>query len=80
MREALAYLIGQTLRNRLARQLGRVRSPRYAIAMLVGVAYFWFAFLRPYSSSSTSGAPDARVSGGVSTALTSFLGVSLATP
>jgi Putative ABC exporter len=78
MRDALAYLIGQSLRNRLARQLSRVRSPRYAIAMLVGLAYFWFAFLHPYSSSTTTGSPGAPVTGGVSTALTSFLGVSLA--
>ena len=35
----LWYLISRTTVNRLIRQLKRVRSPRYAVAMLVGVLF-----------------------------------------
>ncbi len=38
---ALAYLLLNTWRNRLQSMVRRLRSPRYAIGMLVGVAYFW---------------------------------------
>lgn len=39
-RGALAFLLIRSIRNRLGRQLRRVRSPRYAIALLAGLAYF----------------------------------------
>jgi ABC-2 type transport system permease protein len=38
------YFIGCTTRNRLRRQLRRLRSPRYAVAALAGLAYFFFLF------------------------------------
>jgi hypothetical protein len=41
---ALAFLIVRTTRNRLARQAARLKSPRYALAVLIGLAYFWFFF------------------------------------
>lgn len=31
-------------RNRLRRQIARLRSPRYAIALVIGIAYFYFIF------------------------------------
>jgi hypothetical protein len=37
-----AYFISRTLFNKTRRQLRRMRSPRYAIAALVGVLYFVF--------------------------------------
>lgn len=44
---ALVYLTGATLRNRTAGALRRLRSPRYAAAIVLGVLYLWFALLRP---------------------------------
>ena len=44
---ALGYLIARTLKNRVGRQLARVKSPRYALALLLGLAYLWLVFLRP---------------------------------
>jgi hypothetical protein len=43
---ALGYLIGRTIWNRIARQIARVRTPRYAIAFVVGGLYLWFFLLR----------------------------------
>ncbi|MBA2457562.1 MAG: hypothetical protein H0V43_01250, partial [Gemmatimonadales bacterium] len=49
MIETFAYLIGRSARNRLARQLRRLRQPRYSVALAAGLAYIWFiiAFQRP---------------------------------
>ncbi|HEX6307224.1 MAG TPA: putative ABC exporter domain-containing protein [Longimicrobiales bacterium] len=44
MTRHFAYLIACDVRNRLRRQLSRMRSPRYAIAALAGVLYFFFIF------------------------------------
>ncbi len=38
---ALAYLASCSTRNRLARQLRRLRTPRYFIAVLLGLLYIW---------------------------------------
>lgn len=40
----LLFLIRAEARNRLRRQASRLRNPRYALALLVGFAYFFFAF------------------------------------
>ena len=53
---ALAYLIVRTTRNRVAKQVSRVRNPRYALALLFGIGYFYLVFLRPRSSSTGAGA------------------------
>lgn len=53
---ALAYLIVRTTRNRVAKQVSRVRNPRYAVALLFGVGYFYLVFLRPGGSSPRTGA------------------------
>jgi len=45
--DAFVYLTRTTLRNRFASQLRRLRNPRYAIALLLGVGYFWLILLRP---------------------------------
>jgi ABC-2 type transport system permease protein len=44
---AFVYLSARTLRNRARVQLRRMRSPRQAIALVVGVAYFWYFLVRP---------------------------------
>lgn len=41
MRNALGYLAVHSMRNRIARQVRRLRHPRYAVALLLGVAYLW---------------------------------------
>jgi hypothetical protein len=51
-RGALTFLIVRSIRNRFARQLARIRRPRYALAAIVGIGYFWLLFGRP------GGAPD----------------------
>ncbi|HEX2168335.1 MAG TPA: putative ABC exporter domain-containing protein, partial [Longimicrobiales bacterium] len=44
MNRHFAWFIARTLRNKLVRQARRLRSPRYAIAALVGLLYFFFIF------------------------------------
>jgi ABC-2 type transport system permease protein len=44
---ALAWLIWTTTRNRWVAQLQRVRNPRYAVALAVGILYFWWFLFRP---------------------------------
>ena len=47
MTAALWYLLSSSVRNRLRRQAARLRNPRYALAFIAGLAYFWMVFLRP---------------------------------
>lgn len=44
MTRHFVYFIGCDVRNRVLRQGRRLRSPRYAVAALVGVLYFFFIF------------------------------------
>jgi len=46
---AFAYLTLTGARNRFGRQLRRLRSPRYVVALLFAVAYFGFIFANPSS-------------------------------
>jgi hypothetical protein len=41
MMGAFAYLLFNSTRNRLLSQLRRLRTPRYAIGFVLGIAYFW---------------------------------------
>ena len=41
MKTALGYLALRSTRNRIARQVRRLRTPRYAVALLLGLAYLW---------------------------------------
>jgi ABC-2 type transport system permease protein len=43
---ALFYLYGRSTLNRLTTQLARLRSPRYLLALLLGVGYFYLAIGR----------------------------------
>lgn len=47
MIDALLYLTRNSLRNRFALQARRLRQPRYALALVLGAAYFWLILLRP---------------------------------
>ncbi|MEP6574000.1 MAG: putative ABC exporter domain-containing protein [Gemmatimonadota bacterium] len=57
---AVAYLAVRSARNRLIVQLGRLRSPRYLFALILGGTYIGFAFfgshrnstLRPFAAGS----------------------------
>ncbi len=42
----LGYLAARSTRNRLVRQLRRLRTPRYALALLMGLAYLWYIGIR----------------------------------
>lgn len=66
---ALAFLIARTTRNRMARQLGRLRKPRYAIAAGAGLLYFWGVFGR--SGTGPAGpTPTLGTVGGIGLAIT----------
>ena len=43
---ALAFLIARTVRNRFVAQFKRVKTPRYAVGLLIGIGYIWLVFLR----------------------------------
>lgn len=43
---ALLYLYQRTLINRVRAQLARARSPRYIVAVILGVLYLWWALFR----------------------------------
>lgn len=46
MIRAFAYLLGRSAGNRLARQLRRLRQPRYLIALVLGITYLWLLVVR----------------------------------
>ncbi len=48
---ALGYLAARSSRNRLVRQFRRLRSPRYALALLLGLGYLWAVGVRQRPSS-----------------------------
>lgn len=46
MNPALTYLFLNSVQNRLRSQLQRLRTPRYAIGLVLGLGYFWLIFGR----------------------------------
>ncbi len=48
---ALWYLIRTQARNRVVRQAKRLKQPKYAVAFVLGLAYFWFLFFSPTRTS-----------------------------
>ncbi len=52
---ALGYLAARSTRNRLVRQLQRLRTPRYALALLMGLAYLWYVGVRQRPASGPAG-------------------------
>ena len=71
-RGALAFLLLRSTRNRIARQLARARRPRHALALLIGVLYFWLVF-GPRGDSARE-----ILNGGISPTVTTGLGLGLA--
>ena len=39
------YLTWRSARNRIARQIRQLRSPRYLAVLLLGLAYLWFVLM-----------------------------------
>lgn len=56
---ALWYLIRTSVRNRLRRQVRRLRQPRYALAFALGLLYFWFFFIRDAGGRGAAAVPAA---------------------
>jgi len=52
MNPALWYLLLHTTRNQWRVRIARLKNPRYAIALVLGVLYFWFLYFRPRSGAS----------------------------
>ena len=61
MNGALWYLVATSTRNQWRSHIARLRSPRYALALVVGIAYFWFLYFRPQHTASGAQAADADV-------------------
>lgn len=55
MTRTFAFLILTSFRNRLVSMAKRVKKPRYAIGMLLGVAYVYFFFIFPMSRDVSGG-------------------------
>lgn len=53
-RRALLYLLWTGNRNRIRRQLARLRQPRYAVAILVGLGYLLFFAFQNYDTRTQS--------------------------
>ena len=67
MTGALVYLQLTSLRNAVGQRVGRLRQPRYLIATLIGLAYFYFFFFRrqPYRGAAPGGPGVAPVNFGL---------------
>ena len=51
----LWYLAARSTHNRLVRQLRRLRTPRYALALLLGLVYLWYIAVRQRPASGPTG-------------------------
>jgi ABC-2 type transport system permease protein len=54
------YLAWRSARNRISRQLRHLRSPRYAAALVLGVAYLWFMVIAQRPAASSGKLADVR--------------------
>jgi putative ABC exporter len=54
------YLAWRSGRNRIARQLRHLRSPRYLAALLLGLAYVWFMVIGQRPGPAAGETPDPR--------------------
>jgi len=58
-----AYLIVTTARNQVRARVARLRDPRYAVAMLLGLGYLWFLYIRPSTGRPSGLSLDGAVGG-----------------
>jgi ABC-2 type transport system permease protein len=61
MTRVFGYLVWRSARNRIKRQLGHLRSPRYLAALLLGMAYLWFMIVGQRRGPAAGELPDPRV-------------------
>ena len=54
------YLAWRSLHNRAARQLRQLRSPRYLVALVLGLGYLWLMAVKQRPQHGPSGVSDAR--------------------
>jgi len=54
------YLAWRSAHNRIARQVRHLRSPRYVAALLLGLAYLWFAVIAQRPTPATADLADPR--------------------
>jgi hypothetical protein len=69
----LGYLAARSTRNRLVRQLRRLRTPRYALALLLGLAYLWYIGVRQRPGSGPTGVSPETVELLAAAGVTAFL-------
>jgi hypothetical protein len=60
MIRVFGYLAWRSARNRVARQLRHLRSPRYLAALLLGLAYLWFMIIGQRPTAAVGETPDPR--------------------
>ncbi len=60
MIRVFSYLAWRSAHNRVSRQLRHLRSPRYVIALVLGVAYLWFMVIAQRPAPASAGLADAR--------------------
>jgi ABC-2 type transport system permease protein len=60
MIRVFGYLAWRSARNRIARQLRHLRSPRYLAALLLGLAYVWFMIIGQRPTAAAGETPDPR--------------------
>ena len=60
MNGAYAYLVVRSLRNRLARQLARLRRPRYLLALLLGLTYLYLVVVHQRPAPATPSLDPSR--------------------
>jgi len=60
MIRVFGYLAWRSTRNRIARQLRHLRSPRYLAALLLGLAYVWFMIIGQRPAAAAGETPDPR--------------------
>ena len=60
MIRVFGYLAWRSARNRIARQLRHLQSPRYFAALLLGLAYIWFMIVAQRPAAAAGEMPDPR--------------------
>jgi hypothetical protein len=60
---AALYLARRSLANAMRRRLARLRQPKYLIGFAVGLAYYYWMFLRPRGQSTAGGLPGSAAEG-----------------
>ncbi|MBA3761104.1 MAG: hypothetical protein H0X07_11300 [Gemmatimonadales bacterium] len=60
MIRTFGYLAWRSAHNRIARQVRHLRSPRYVAALLLGLAYLWFAVIAQRPTPATADLADPR--------------------